>query len=159
MIPVCKHCRIAKVNRPRGLCWTCYYTPGVKDQYPSTSKYARRGLGNFNGNAPLPEPTPYPPGTPEKMAVLELRAQLQQALWHPLDAQYDGDPNPLAEILKRRAALASFLGGFLGRRLVLRRGNHGDSERHEGTGKAERGGPHRITLRIRSSRRTAARSG
>jgi hypothetical protein len=107
MIPVCKHCRKSKVNRPRGLCWTCYYTPGVKDQYPSTSKYARRGVGNFNGNAPLPEPTLYPPGTPEKMAVLEMRAQLQQALWHPLDAQYDGDPNPLAELLKQRAALAS----------------------------------------------------
>lgn len=107
MIPVCKHCRKSKVNRPRGLCWTCYYTPGVKDRYPSTSKYARRGVGNFNGNAPLPEPTTAPPGTAEKMAVLELRAQLKQALWHPLDAQYDGDPNPLAEILKQRAALAS----------------------------------------------------
>ena len=57
MIPVCKHCQKSKVNRPRGLCWTCYYTPGLKDQDPSTSTYARRGLGNFNGNAPLPEPT------------------------------------------------------------------------------------------------------
>ena len=107
MIPVCKHCRKSKVNRPRGLCWTCYYTPGVKDLYPSTSKFARRGVGNFNGNAPLPEPTTAPPGTAEKMAVLEMRAQLKQALWHPLDAQYDGDPNPLAAILRQRAALAS----------------------------------------------------
>jgi hypothetical protein len=108
MIPICKHCHQSKVNRPRGLCWSCYYTPGVKEQYPSTSKYARRGVGNFCGSAPLPpEPTTAPPGTPEKMAVLELRAKLKLALWHPLDAQYEGDPRPLEAILRRRAALAS----------------------------------------------------
>ena len=50
---ICRHCQKSKVNRPRGLCWSCYYTPGVKEQYPSTSKYARRGVGNFTGNAPL----------------------------------------------------------------------------------------------------------
>lgn len=107
MIPVCKHCQKAKVNRPRGLCWSCYYTDGVKDQYPSTSKYARRGVGNFTGNAPLPEPTTAAPGTPEKMAVLELRAKLKQALWHPHDAKYAGDPSPLAAVLVQRSALAS----------------------------------------------------
>jgi hypothetical protein len=64
--------------------------------YPSTSKYARRGVGNFNGNAPVaPLPTTHAPGTPEKMAVLEERAKNKQALWHPLDAQYEGDPRPL----------------------------------------------------------------
>ena len=95
MIPMCKHCGQSKVNRPRGLCWSCYYTPGVKEMYPSTSKYARRGVGNFNGNAPIaPTPTTHPPGTPEKMAVLEERAKNKQALWHPLDAQYEGDPRP-----------------------------------------------------------------
>ena len=40
MIAVCRHCSKCKVNRPRGLCWSCYYTPGVKEQFPSTSKYA-----------------------------------------------------------------------------------------------------------------------
>lgn len=35
----CRHCDTNAVNRPRGLCWTCYYTPGVLDLYPSTSKY------------------------------------------------------------------------------------------------------------------------
>lgn len=108
MIAICRHCSKCKVNRPRGLCWSCYYTPGVKELYPSTSKYARRGEGNFNGNAPLaPEPTTAAPGTPEKMTVLEERARLKQALWHPLDAQYAGDPTPLAALLKRRAAMAS----------------------------------------------------
>ena len=52
-------------------------------------------------------PETAPPGTPEKMAVLELRAKLKFALWHPLDAQYEGDPRPLEAILRRRAALAS----------------------------------------------------
>jgi hypothetical protein len=96
MSSICRHCLKSKVNRPRGLCWSCYYRPGVRDQYPSTSKYARRGVGNFNGNTlPPPEPTTAAPGTPEKMAVLELRAKLKQSLWHPLDAQYAGDPRPL----------------------------------------------------------------
>ena len=96
MIPVCKHCQKSKVNRPRGLCWSCYYTPGVKDRYPSTSKYARRGVGNFNGHAPLPDaPTSAAPGSPEKLAILEQRAKLKQALFHPPDATYVGDPRPL----------------------------------------------------------------
>ena len=40
-MPVCRNCNRGPVNRPRGLCWSCYYTPGVRDQYPSTSKFAR----------------------------------------------------------------------------------------------------------------------
>ena len=99
MIPICKHCRKTKVNRPRGLCWTCYYTPGIKDQYPSTSKYARRGEGNISGaGSPAPTPTMAAPGTPEKMAILEERVRLKQALWHPADARYPGDPLTLAAL-------------------------------------------------------------
>jgi hypothetical protein len=94
MVPMCRHCKKSKVNRPRGLCWTCYYTKGVKEQYPSTSKFARRGFGNFYGTAPLPEPTTAPPGSPEKMAVLMQRARKNQALWHPLDSRFEGDPRP-----------------------------------------------------------------
>ena len=30
---ICRHCRKCAVTRPRGLCWVCYYTPGVKDLY------------------------------------------------------------------------------------------------------------------------------
>jgi len=91
--PVCKHCSRSKVNRPRGLCWSCYYTPGVKEMYPSTSKYARRGVGNRTGVRPLPPfPTTAGPGTPEKMAVLEERARDGFALWHPHDADETGVP-------------------------------------------------------------------
>ena len=102
MTTVCRHCSHCKVNRPRGLCWSCYYTPGVKEQYPSTSKYARRGEGNFTGNAPLPaSPTTAAPGSPDKLAVLEARAKMRVALFHPFDAKYVGDPRP-AEFLAGR---------------------------------------------------------
>lgn len=39
-VKLCRHCNCRKVNRPRGLCWHCYYTPGVRALYPSTNKYA-----------------------------------------------------------------------------------------------------------------------
>jgi hypothetical protein len=83
---LCRHCQKVKSNRPRGLCWSCYYTPGVREKFPSTSKFARRGVGDFCGRARLPQPTDALPGTLEKVAVLEERARCGQALWHPLDA-------------------------------------------------------------------------
>jgi hypothetical protein len=85
---VCRHCRSGKVNRPRGLCWTCYYSPGVRDEYHSGSKYARRGFGGANtGKLPLPaEPTDARPGTAAKIAVLRKRASRGEHLWHADDA-------------------------------------------------------------------------
>ena len=85
----CRHCNKVKSNRPRGLCWSCYYRPGVRELYPSTSKFARRGVSDFNGRAALPVPTTALPGTPEKVAVLEMRAALRQQLWHPDDARLE----------------------------------------------------------------------
>ena len=87
MRKICQHCKVAMVNRPRGLCWSCYYKPGVRELYPSTSKYARRGEGNQVAEPPLPDaPTQALPGTPEKIAVLAERVRRKQALWHPDDA-------------------------------------------------------------------------
>jgi hypothetical protein len=86
----CRHCRRVESNRPRGLCWSCYYTPGVRELFPSTSKFARRGVGDFNGRMILPEePTIAPPGSLAKVTVLEQRARLGQILWHPQDAPMD----------------------------------------------------------------------
>ena len=86
---VCRHCRKTRANRPRGLCWSCYYAPGVKDRYPSTSKYAKRGVGNITGVQPLPaKPTEAVPGSAEKVAVLEARAAAGESLWHPQDADW-----------------------------------------------------------------------
>jgi hypothetical protein len=96
---LCRHCGKVRSNRPRGLCWSCYYTPGVRERFPSTSKFARRGVGNFNGRTPLPPcPTGALPGTPEKVAVLEERAHQGVSLWHPLDACADAIARPLAKV-------------------------------------------------------------
>jgi hypothetical protein len=93
---ICRHCQKSKVNRPRGLCWSCYYTPGVRELYPSTSKFARRGVGDFNGKARLPgAPTDWPPGSPEKVTILEERARLKVSLWHPDDAPMDKESRKL----------------------------------------------------------------
>lgn len=87
---LCRHCQRVRSSRPRGLCWACYYTPGVRELYPSTSKFARRGIGNFIGSPDrLPRPTDAPPGSADKVAVLEQRALMGQALWHPHDAPMD----------------------------------------------------------------------
>jgi hypothetical protein len=93
---LCRHCQRVPSNRPRGLCWSCYYTPGVRAKYPSTSKFARRGVGDFNGRARLAaQPTSASPGSPEKVAVLEERARLGLSLWHPLDAPMDPESHKL----------------------------------------------------------------
>src|SRR5438270_146923 len=84
---LCRNCNRTHANRPRGLCWSCYYTPGLRERFPSTSKFAHRGVDDFFGKPLLPAvPTPAMPGTPAKVAILEERARLHQALWHPLDA-------------------------------------------------------------------------
>lgn len=111
MNTICRHCSNSKVNRPRGLCWSCYYTDGVKELYPSTSKYARRGVGNFTGSAPLPAaPTTAAPGTPEKLAVLEQRAKMKLAIFHPADARYEGDPRPLEFLKEKKSSPAKTVG-------------------------------------------------
>lgn len=85
----CRHCHAANVGRPRGLCWRCYYTPGIKKLYQPTA-YVTNRSGHGIG-LQLPSPASFPtyalPGSPEKVAVLELRARLRQELWHPLDVQ------------------------------------------------------------------------
>jgi hypothetical protein len=94
----CQHCNAAPISRPRRLCWACYYTSGVRDLYPSTSKFGRRGVGNFNGSPPLPPfATSALPGSPAKLAVLEERARLRLSLWHPGDATLAGPTPAIAQ--------------------------------------------------------------
>ncbi|MFL5329157.1 MAG: hypothetical protein ACJ8C4_09580 [Gemmataceae bacterium] len=84
--PLCRHCQIGRVHRPKGLCFKCYYTPGVPELYPSTSKWAHRGVPNFTGTRPLPEfKTAAEPGSPEKVEILIQRAAQHLQLWHPDD--------------------------------------------------------------------------
>jgi hypothetical protein len=69
------------------LCYRCYQSADVRQHYPrSESKYARNGVGQGCRGYQLPEPTDARPGSAEKVAVLEERARLGLALWHPLDA-------------------------------------------------------------------------
>lgn len=85
---LCRHCGRGKINRPRGLCWNCYYKPGVKELYPAKF-FPQLGLGVGESISPLPIPTRALPGTAAKLAVLLERVKNRQALFHPLDAQYD----------------------------------------------------------------------
>jgi len=89
---ICRHCHCKPVARPRGLCWPCYYRPGVRECYPSVSKFARHGLGTGNRRpAPPAQPTTALPGSQEKLEVLQQRAGLRQELWHSGDATVDLD--------------------------------------------------------------------
>lgn len=52
---------------------------GVRDRYPSTSKHGRRGILDFYGPPPSPAlPTQALPGSAEKVAVIEARAQSRE---------------------------------------------------------------------------------
>jgi hypothetical protein len=91
---VCRNCHENKVNRPRGLCWHCYYTPGVQELYPSTSKYARRGNGNHNLSESLPN-APEPMTTAdrtERVKVMAWRAANGFDLFHPDDSRHVEEP-------------------------------------------------------------------
>lgn len=83
----CVHCKKGARSRPRGLCWTCYYSPAIRDLYEPTGKHGRRGIGNgYGGHRPPDAPTDALPGTPAKVAVLERRAEQMRSLWHQSDA-------------------------------------------------------------------------
>jgi hypothetical protein len=84
---LCRNCGKSRINRPRGLCWRCYYEPGAKTIYGRLAHY---GLGLGNCGRQLPATHTYArPGTAEKIAVLADRAASDCALWHPLDAPMD----------------------------------------------------------------------
>lgn len=85
----CRHCQREKVNRPRGLCWGCYYKPGVRVMYPSTSKYGNRYGMDFNDAAKTPRPTSALPGSEDKIRVMIRRGDNQESIFHPQDAQIE----------------------------------------------------------------------
>ena len=85
---ICRHCLRNSVNRPRGLCWHCYYTPGVKAMYPNTSIYARRSMPmDFLGDPAPTAPTRARPGTPEKLEAMGRRAGAGEELFHEMDGR------------------------------------------------------------------------
>lgn len=115
MSELCRHCRTRKVNRSRGLCWTCYYTPGVCDLYPSSATTltctrcrstlrvcrkthlcvpCRKGsvipqrIAEMIAALPTADvgPTDAPPWHGRKIAVLMARAAAGVDLWQKGDA-------------------------------------------------------------------------
>lgn len=85
---MCRHCGKKPANRPRGLCWPCYYTPGVKDRYPSTSKHAVRGLGNgCFASRPASHPCPHPIGSEGRIQTMQERANRGESMYHPADCR------------------------------------------------------------------------
>lgn len=86
----CRHCD-RNASRPRQLCWRCYYTPGVKELYPPTSKFAKRGIGNyFDANPDKPKaPTDADPGSIEKIRVMSERAERGESIFHERDKYAD----------------------------------------------------------------------
>ncbi len=82
---LCRHCDRFPVRRPRGLCWSCYYKPGVRERYPPAAPTGRRGLGFGDTRLPA-EPTAAAPGSVEKIRVLMERVANGQELFHPDDA-------------------------------------------------------------------------
>ena len=61
-VMLCRHCNRVPSNRPRGLCWSCYYKPGVRDLYPSTSKFgaAASRIASAECRRPRRRPVPCP---------------------------------------------------------------------------------------------------
>jgi hypothetical protein len=90
----CRHCGRPRPYRPLGLCWHCYYTPGVRLLHPTESKNARHRAENqadeFHGLAPLPALVCLnPPGSPEKIEAMCQRRLDRVSLFHPQDAGWE----------------------------------------------------------------------
>lgn len=85
-VKVCANCNESKVNRPRGLCWTCYYTDGVREKYHSAA--ASEGTPTTCKGKPK-IPTMARPGSEEKIRVLIDRAANGLELFHPDDRHVD----------------------------------------------------------------------
>jgi hypothetical protein len=82
----CLHCGRSKVNRPRGLCWTCYYTDGVRENYSCDPVFGRRGVSNGHIEPRLaPSGTEAIPGTEAKIQVMAERAAVGLSIFHPDD--------------------------------------------------------------------------
>ena len=81
---LCRHCDRNPVTRSRGLCWSCFYSPGVRERYPPDSK-TNRGLGMSRKRLAC-KPTDAIPGSPEKIRVLMERVARGEELFHEDDA-------------------------------------------------------------------------
>lgn len=73
---LCRHCGIRQGCEARGLCRHCYDDPCVRSQYPALDDgRSSNWEGILHAGRAFDMPTPARPGTPEKVAVLERRAE------------------------------------------------------------------------------------
>ena len=89
MVKRCRHCNHTPANKPRGLCWHCYYiAPGVRDLYPRHPRLSARDFcdNDYQGFDLPAETTLEPPGSPGKIAAMTARAEVGVNLFHPQDA-------------------------------------------------------------------------
>jgi hypothetical protein len=89
----CRHCRHPKVNRPRGLCWSCYEDPVTRAKYapadPQGAHGATHATADFHGGRPLPAvPTSEPPGSWQKIELMAKRWAAGLHLHHPGDLSF-----------------------------------------------------------------------
>jgi hypothetical protein len=101
-LKICRHCGRPRSLRRRGLCYGCYFEPGVREKYEPTSAMANRGSGLTVVPARKVEkdkkdrarrPCPFAPGSPERIQKLEDRAYFGLPLWTPGDVRWDFDGN------------------------------------------------------------------
>lgn len=106
----CKHCLTRQCCPGRPLCHACRLDPAIRELFPTASKFGRRGVGAGNV-APLePAPTAAAPGSVEKVAVMEARAERGEAIFSELDQKdWNGcDGQPIEYAAGRRVARGSY---------------------------------------------------
>ncbi len=86
----CRHCKRRKASPGRrGLCYSHYFNPAIRQLYPSThpkAGAASRGVDGDGMGLRLPaKPTHTEPGTEERIRVLAARESAKVALFHPDD--------------------------------------------------------------------------
>lgn len=83
----CRHCGKTNAIDRRGLCRGCYRTPIIRAGYgvlTGQTAYFDETRYDF----PLGLPTEAEPGTEEKIRVMEMRAEMNLRVTHPLDNHY-----------------------------------------------------------------------
>ncbi len=85
----CRHCKVRKVSKPKGLCYGCGTNPAICSLYPCYAvKVNNRGHAVGNVNPPLPpERTGAPPGSPRRVLVMGERMKAGFAPLHPDDSK------------------------------------------------------------------------
>lgn len=87
----CRSCHRRVINRPRSLCWACYYS--VRDEFPRSNAGRRSMAGKEEQDKPQQPPGPptrVSPGTFEKLLVLARRAAERRPLFVAGDADGGG---------------------------------------------------------------------